>query len=71
MSFQRQDSTTDQIESVAAALDEALPVAARKIRNEEVSSMTDAEFQTACMVAIDMGCYDADDWLKARRRYGT
>jgi len=68
--FPRQDSTTDQVEAVADALEETFPTAARLVREDDVPSMTEDQFQAACRFAIHMGCYDADDWLKGRRRYG-
>ena len=63
----RQDSTTDQIESVATALDEVLPDAARKIREGNVPSLTDDQFDSASRVAVGLGCYDAHDWLIQRQ----
>lgn len=70
MPFPRQDSTTDQVNSVADALEETFPRVARLIREDNIPEMSDEEFQTACRFSIHMGCYDADDWLKGRRRYG-
>jgi len=39
------------------------PGAARKIRENDVPSMTDDQFRAAARFAVQMGCYDAHDWL--------
>jgi len=64
LTIPRQDSTADQIESVAEALEETHPKAARKLRERRTADLTRAEYQKACRVAIKLLCYDAHDHLR-------
>ncbi len=64
----RQDSTTDQIKSVAKSLDErGFAIPAMQVREDLVHEMEQNDYERACREATRMGCYDAHDWLLARR----
>lgn len=61
---QRQDSTTDQIESVADRLEvEGFTSLVGWLRS---GGSMPPNAHEASRVAVAIGCYDADDWIKAR-----
>ena len=67
MRAQRQDSTTDQLEDVAAhAAELGYPESAAWIRQEGKHPLSVGSFQFLCTLAVEYGCYDAHDWILSR-----
>jgi hypothetical protein len=61
----RQDSTTDQLNDVAeAAIRAGLPAVKEWFGGGPVPPREDA--WKARKLAIGLGCYDADDWMRSR-----
>lgn len=61
----RQDSTTDQLDDVAkAALREGIPSVGEWIKGGPMPPREDA--WKARKLAVSLGCYDADDWMRSR-----
>jgi hypothetical protein len=61
--FPRQDSTREQLQDVAKAADSrGLVHSARWLRGEGPRPPPSA-VRAVRRVAVEMGCYDADDWM--------
>lgn len=69
MMFQRQDSTSDQLDDVALWAEGAGHAAAAAwVRDWEDyhKFLSDKDFTLLCAIAIAHGCYDASDAIKRR-----
>ena len=61
----RQDSLTDQLDSVAKrALNDGLPSVGEWVKGGHRPPLD--EVRKARKIAVDLGCYDADDWMRSR-----
>lgn len=67
----RQDSTTDQINDVAANAEQAgLLTVAAWLRGKGAMPSVDEAWKGR-KIAIGLGCYDADDWMRSQMPSGV